>query len=467
MKKIRIGKDIGVRWKIRTPFNDDPLSVSDISIDMKDPRGTVVPVEGFEITGDTVTFGLKGTAFAYLGDYTFSCWKNKGKDGQTVVDAVNAFTLVNSTDKETGVGRGGCGVLELNTVDLYSELEFFFSGEFVDTDVVRRVTALETVVAGLTTQISSMQTVISELNARVAALEEGGGGGEPGVIEITGVFSYSNASVSASGGTATPTNTMQLVKNGTVQQVSFTFSSDRPYASVDSANGVVTFQSSQSSAARTATITASCTFEGQTYSRTATVTQAAYVATVYTVSRTLTGVISSNTDNSVNKGSSYTTTLTLASGYQNMSVTVTMGGVDITSSALSNNVVTIASVSGNVVITATATQIPVAVEYIYGGGAFSTASSISYADLVIDTTVNASTKTITFGVDNQNHIGIIAPASLTLTSCLHIDAITEDLTAEFASSAQTVTYNGKAMKLYQVKSTAGKMYNTTFRANFS
>lgn len=465
MKKIRIGKDIGVRWKIRTPFNDDPLSVSDISIDMKDPRGTVVPVRVFEIIGDTVTFGLKGTAFAYLGDYTFSCWKNKGKDGQTVVDAVNAFTLVNSTDKETGVGRGGCGVLELSTVDLYSELEFFFSGEFVDTDVARRVTALETVVAGLTTQISSMQTVISELNARVAALEEGGGGGEPGVIEITGVFSY--PSVTASGGTVNPTNTMQLTKNGVAQQVAFTFSSNQSYASVNSSTGVVTFSASQSASQRSATITASCTFEGQTYSRTATVTQAAYVATVYSVSRTLTGVISSNTDNSVNEGSSYTTTLTLASGYENMQVTVTMGGVDITSSALSNNVVTIASVSGNVVITATATQIPVEVEYIYGGGAFSTASSISYADLVIDTTVDASTKTITFGVDNQNHIGIIAPASLTLTSCLHIDAITEDLTAEFASSAQTITYNGKSMKLYQVKSTAGKMYNTTFRANFS
>lgn len=465
MKKIRIGKDIGVRWKIRTPFNDDPLSVSDISIDMKDPRGTVVPVRVFEIIGDTVTFGLKGTAFAYLGDYTFSCWKNKGKDGQTVVDAVNAFTLVNSTDKETGVGRGGCGVLELSTVDLYSELEFFFSGEFVDTDVARRVTALETVVAGLTTQISSMQTVISELNARVAALEEGGGGGEPGVIEITGIFSY--PSVTASGGTVNPTNTMQLTKNGVAQQVAFTFSSNQSYASVNSSTGVVTFSASQSASQRSATITASCTFEGQTYSRTATVTQAAYVATVYSVSRTLTGVISSNTDNSVNEGSSYTTTLTLASGYQDMSVTVTMGGVDITSSALSNNVVTIASVSGNVVITATATQIPVEVEYIYGGGAFSTASSISYADLVIDTTVDASTKTITFGVDKQNHIGIIAPASLTLTSCLHIDAITEDLTAEFASSAQTITYNGKSMKLYQVKSTAGKMYNTTFRANFS
>ena len=367
MKKIRIGKDIGVRWKIRTPFNEGGLSLSDISIDMKDPRGCVVPVRGFEITGDTIVFGLRGTAFAYLGGYTLTCWRNKGREGQTMVDAVDAFTLVSSTDRETGPGKG-CGVLELATVDLYSQLEFFFAGEVVDASILSRITALETAVSQMVTQISGLQSDITDLTARVEALEHEG----PPAPPVT-----------------------------------------------------------------------------------------------YTITRNLSGVNSSNSSNSVIECNGYTTTLTLASGYQNMSVTVTMGGVDITSSALSDNVVSIASVTGNVVITATATQIPVEVEYIYGGGAFSTASSISYADLVIDTTVDASTKTITFGVDNQNHIGIIAPANLTLTSCLHIDAITENLTAEFASSAQTITYNGKAMKLYQVKSTAGKMYNTTFRANFS
>lgn len=464
MKKIRIGKDIGVRWKIRTPFNDDPLSVSDISIDMKDPRGTVVPVRVFEIIGDTVTFGLKGTAFAYLGDYTFSCWKNKGKDGQTVVDAVNAFTLVNSTDKETGVGRGGCGVLELSTVDLYSELEFFFSGEFVDTDVVRRVTALETVVAGLTTQISSMQTVISELNTRVTALEEGGGGGEPGVIEITGIFSY--PSVTASGGTVNPTNTMQLTKNGVAQQVAFTFSSNQSYASVNSSTGVVTFSASQSASQRSATITASCTFEGQTYSRTATVTQAAYVATVYSVTRTLTGVISSNTDNSVNEGSSYTTTLTLASGYENMQVTVTMGGVDITSSALSNNVVTIASVTGNVVITATATQIPVVVEYVYAGSAKNvTSDPVTISQFTAG--ASSTTKTVDYTpTELVNTIMAVCPSTMSLTSCVKHGEIEDDITAEMLASVTNVTYESKSCKMYQFKY-GSSIKNNAFTITFN
>lgn len=79
-------------------------------------------------------------------------------------------------------------------------------------------------------------------------------------------------------------------------------------------------------------------------------------AGTYTIVRNLTGVTSSNTASTIASGSTYTTTLSLASGYNNMSVTVTMGGTDITSTAYSNGVVTINSVTGNIVITATATQ---------------------------------------------------------------------------------------------------------------
>lgn len=441
MRKIRIGKDISVRWAIELPEGStETLGEMSLTLLLSCPCGGGSKTIDFTVDDDTIVATLLGRDFQKLGDYSLTLWKNKGLEGQTVVDARKAFRLVASTDQEDNAPSCGCERLETSTVDLQSELLVEFLGYFNDPAIIARIEALE---------------------ARVEALER-----QEDSIVLAGSLSYP-ATAPASGGTLTPTSSLTLQKNGIDQSVTFSYASDRLYASVNSTTGVVTFSASQSASQRSATITASCTFEGQVYSRTATVTQAAYEATVYSVSRTLTGVISSNTDNSVNEGSSYTTTLTLASGYQNMSVTVTMGGVDITSSALSGNVVSIASVSGNVVITATATQIPVEVEYIYGGGAFSTASSISHADLVIDTTVDASTKTITFGVDNQNHIGIIAPASLALTSCLHIDAITEDLTAEFASSAQTITYHGKTMKLYQVKSTAGKMYNTTFRANFS
>lgn len=280
-KRIRIGKDIAIRWHITLPEgNNELLSDMDLSIAMKDPKGLPIAIKDYDVVDNDLLIGLKGTTFAWLGNYTLTLWKNKGKDGQTVVDAVNAFTLVNSTDKETDENSTGSGVLEIKTVDLYSELTFLVNSAGADAGLTEKVALLEMNVARLASQMSGLQTAISQLERRVTELENGGQGGDPDVIEITGVFSYSNASVSASGGTATPTNTMQLVKNGTVQQVSFTFSSDKSYASVDSANGVVTFQSSQSSAARTATITASCVFEGRTYSRTATVTQAAYVPPV-------------------------------------------------------------------------------------------------------------------------------------------------------------------------------------------
>lgn len=77
----------------------------------------------------------------------------------------------------------------------------------------------------------------------------------------------------------------------------------------------------------------------------------------YSVVYALTNVTSSNTDTTVAIGGSYTTTLTAATDFTISTVTVTMGGIDITATAYSNGVVTIAEVTGAVVITASATHI--------------------------------------------------------------------------------------------------------------
>lgn len=71
----------------------------------------------------------------------------------------------------------------------------------------------------------------------------------------------------------------------------------------------------------------------------------------------LTNVVSSNTDNTVAIGGAYNTTLTPATNHNISSVIVTMGGIDITSTAYSNGVIAIAEVTGAVVITAAATHI--------------------------------------------------------------------------------------------------------------
>lgn len=76
----------------------------------------------------------------------------------------------------------------------------------------------------------------------------------------------------------------------------------------------------------------------------------------YSVTQTLTHVTSSFTGDSVNASESFTATLTADDTYSISDVEVTMGGEDITATAYNQGVVTIASASGNIVITAEATQ---------------------------------------------------------------------------------------------------------------
>lgn len=83
--------------------------------------------------------------------------------------------------------------------------------------------------------------------------------------------------------------------------------------------------------------------------------QAGAVTTTYTITNALSHVTNSNTATGCEEGDSYTGTLTADTDYTIDTVTVTMGGIDITSTAYNNGVITIASVTGNIVITASAT----------------------------------------------------------------------------------------------------------------
>ena len=72
----------------------------------------------------------------------------------------------------------------------------------------------------------------------------------------------------------------------------------------------------------------------------------------YTVTNNLTNATTSNNSTGVDDGASYTATLTAGSGYSEVVATVTMGGTDITTTAYNNGVISIASVTGDIVITA-------------------------------------------------------------------------------------------------------------------
>ena len=72
----------------------------------------------------------------------------------------------------------------------------------------------------------------------------------------------------------------------------------------------------------------------------------------YSITNNLTNVTNSNSAATITAGSSYSATLTAASGYTLDTVSVTMGSQSV---SVTNGVINIASVTGNIVITATAT----------------------------------------------------------------------------------------------------------------
>lgn len=73
-----------------------------------------------------------------------------------------------------------------------------------------------------------------------------------------------------------------------------------------------------------------------------------------TVTNQLTNATTTNTASTIQKGSVYNATISANNGYKLDTVTVTMGGSDITSTACNNGVISINSVTGNLVITASA-----------------------------------------------------------------------------------------------------------------
>lgn len=83
---------------------------------------------------------------------------------------------------------------------------------------------------------------------------------------------------------------------------------------------------------------------------------AAATPTAYSITNSLTHCTSTNSATSVYDGDSYSATLTADAGYAITSVAITMGGVDVTGTSYSGGTITIANVTGNIVITAVATE---------------------------------------------------------------------------------------------------------------
>lgn len=217
---------------------------------------------------------------------------------------------------------------------------------------------------------------LTELNGRLDELESGSRGGLSSTQKQTlmdvinalgGAFTTPDAQdlIDAFNSAWNVTVTGISLNKSTLSFSALTSETLRATLSPSDATGTVTWVSSNTSVVTvdsngtvvvvgngTATITASC----GGYSATCAVTVSG-IRTTYTVTYNLTGCESSNPQTRAEEDSAFTTNITPVVGYllPFTAYTVTMGGTDITASAWSNGAVSIADVTGAIVISATAT----------------------------------------------------------------------------------------------------------------
>lgn len=157
---------------------------------------------------------------------------------------------------------------------------------------------------------------------------------------------------------------------------------------------------------------------------TATAIESSTEATSYTITKNLTNVTINNSLSSINEGSSYSAILTANSGYALGTVTVTMGGNDITSSTYSNGSINISNVTGNIVITASGVSIPV---IILSTTSLSIAENATGTFTVKLDKAPSSTATVNLSASNSN---------------ITLDKTSLSFTTNNYSTAQTITVTG-------------------------
>lgn len=260
MKRIRIGKDINVQWVLHAPAGV-VLTSENLSLEMKGPKGRQVDLPTFtlEVLADNkyaVYVALRGTSFSQLGNYTLTAWLNKNQVGQSVVDAVNAFTLVGSTQQEDDLQSCGCGCLNFATVDMQGDISFVGQPGYSPT-------------ANVVKEGDTVTITITDKDGTTTATVKDGKDGDDGASPI--------ANVVKSGNTATITVTD---KNGT-SSASISDGADgndgvSPTVQTSKSNGVTTVTITDKNGSHTATIEDGA--DG--YSPSATVTQTSSGATI-------------------------------------------------------------------------------------------------------------------------------------------------------------------------------------------
>lgn len=111
MRKIRIGKDIVLRWAILTNGEVVPLEGRNLKLFISNALSGKIEIE-FLVKSNTIEAIFRGTEQKMLGAYRLTLWENYGEDNQSVVDYCDAFQLVGYTCEENDEVDG----IQTNTI---------------------------------------------------------------------------------------------------------------------------------------------------------------------------------------------------------------------------------------------------------------------------------------------------------------------------------------------------------------
>lgn len=149
MKRIRIGKDIRIRWRVEVN-GYPPEAASGCVLEVVGHWGDrqELPVE---VVDGEVVATFRGKHHRQIGVYSLTLWINRGKDGQTAVDACNVFELVPCSCDETGHDIHN---MTLETIDLGTQ---YINALFADKQIVAILSDLSRRIDALTTRIETLE----------------------------------------------------------------------------------------------------------------------------------------------------------------------------------------------------------------------------------------------------------------------------------------------------------------------
>lgn len=128
MNKIRIGKDIRVEWQLTATDPSIELNSENITLEMTTPSKEKVIIES-SFSNGVLSANIYGTSQKQLGSYWLTAWYKRDEVGQSMIDKVQAFTLVPYTDLEDDNDES----IAYGDVELEGEFTVGIKGEKGDT----------------------------------------------------------------------------------------------------------------------------------------------------------------------------------------------------------------------------------------------------------------------------------------------------------------------------------------------